>query len=79
MPWGTHAYIITADLAERMVRLADYMLERSMKPAPVSTGPDGAPHWFHTTSWTLDGEDIKIDHFLNMVYEHLTRKSDAHK
>lgn len=74
-PWGTHAYIISAHLAERMALLAKLMVERSKMPVPSVT-VQGEPYWFHTTSWVLDGEDMKIDHFLSLVYDSLTPRSD---
>eukprot|EP00884_Botryococcus_braunii_P010278 jgi/Botrbrau1/19251/Bobra.0073s0004.1 len=74
-PWGTHAYIISAQLAERMALLAQLMVERSRMPAPSMTVA-GQPYWYHTTSWVLDGEDMKIDHFISLVYDSLTPQSE---
>ena len=62
MPWGTHAYIVTSRQAESMLLTATMMIERSKHP---SGG-------FHSTSWQLDGEDFKIDHYLSMYYSRLT-------
>jgi len=62
LPWGTHAYVIGAAQAERMARLADLLVARSAHPVDE----------MHTTTWQLDGEDIKIDHFLSLVYSNLT-------
>ncbi len=62
LPWGTHAYVIGAAQAERMARLADLLVARSAHPVDE----------MHTTTWQLDGEDVKIDHFLSLVYSNLT-------
>ena len=69
MPWGTHAYIISARTAERMVLTAELMVERSRLPSDT----------FHTTSWQLDGEDIKIDHYLSLFYSELTPQTDRQR
>ena len=69
MPWGTHAYIISAQQAERMALTAEYMIQRSRLPVDD----------FHTTTWQLDGEDIKIDHYLSVYYSELTPESDKHR
>jgi hypothetical protein len=69
MPWGTHAYIISAQQAERMALTAELMVARSRLPFDD----------FHTTSWQLDGEDIKIDHYLSLFYSQLTTKADKHR
>ena len=69
MPWGTHAYIISAQTAERMALTAGLMVARSRLPA------DG----FHTTAWQLDGEDIKIDHYLSLFYSELTPQADRQR
>ncbi|KAK9828076.1 hypothetical protein WJX81_000538 [Elliptochloris bilobata] len=66
LPWGTHAYIISAAQAERMGRLVDLMVARSAHPVDD----------MHTTTWQLDGEDVKIDHFLSLVYSNLTLAAD---
>ncbi len=66
LPWGTHAYIISAAQAERMARLADLLVSRSQHPVDD----------MHTTTWQLDGEDVKIDHFLSLVYSNLTLSSE---
>ena len=66
LPWGTHAYVISAAQAERMARLADLLLARSMHPVDD----------MHSTTWQLDGEDVKIDHFLSLVYSNLTLAAD---
>ncbi len=58
-PWGTHAYIISAIAAEYLLNLASWMLQR----AALQNGDKSA--------WELDGDDIKIDHFLKNYYEHL--------
>ncbi len=69
MPWGTHAYIVSSRQAERMALTADMMIARSKHPVDD----------FHTTSWQLDGEDIKIDHYLSMYYSDLTPQDDREK
>ena len=66
LPWGTHAYVISAGQAERMARLADLLVSRSAHPVDD----------MHTTTWQLDGEDVKIDHFLSLVYSNLTIASE---
>ena len=66
LPWGTHAYVISAGQAERMARLADLLVSRSAHPVDA----------MHTTTWQLDGEDVKIDHFLSLVYSNLTIASE---
>lgn len=58
-PWGTHAYIISAGLAERMARVGDWMLNR----AKLGVNDKSA--------WELDGDDINSDHFLRNYYEQL--------
>lgn len=69
MPWGTHAYIVSSRQAERMALTADMMIARSKHPVDD----------FHTTSWQLDGEDIKIDHYLSMYYSDLTPQDDRRR
>ena len=69
MPWGTHAYIVTSRQAESMLLTATMMIERSKHP---SGG-------FHSTSWQLDGEDFKIDHYLSMYYSRLTPLDDKRR
>lgn len=69
MPWGTHAYIVSSRQAERMALTADMMIQRSKHPVDD----------FHTTSWQLDGEDIKIDHYLSMYYSDLTPQDDKRR
>ena len=69
MPWGTHAYIISAQQAERMALTAELMVARSRLPFDD----------FHTTSWQLDGEDIKIDHYLSLFYSQLTTMADKQR
>ena len=69
MPWGTHAYIVSSRQAERMALTADMMIQRSKRPVDD----------FHTTSWQLDGEDIKIDHYLSMYYSDLTPQDDKRR
>ena len=59
MPWGTHAYIISAGTAERMAKLGEWMMSRARK----NVG--------NRTPWTLDGADIRIDHFVRNYYRHL--------
>ena len=44
-----------------MARLADLLVARSAHPVDE----------MHTTTWQLDGEDVKIDHFLSLVYSNL--------
>ena len=69
MPWGTHAYIVSSRQAERMALTADMMMQRSRHPVDD----------FHSTSWQLDGEDIKIDHYLSMYYSNLTPQDDKRR
>ena len=69
MPWGTHAYIVSSRQAERMALTVDMMIERSKRPVDD----------FHTTSWQLDGEDLKIDHYLSMYYTDLTPQDDKRR
>lgn len=69
MPWGTHAYIISARQAERMALTAEMMVSRARHPTDH----------FHTTAWQLDGEDIKIDHYLSVYYSDLTPKDDKRR
>lgn len=69
MPWGTHAYIVSSRQAERMALTADMMIARSRHPVDD----------FHTTSWQLDGEDLKIDHYLSMYYTDLTPQDDKRR
>lgn len=69
MPWGTHAYIIGARQAERMALTAELMVARSRHPTDD----------FHATAWQLDGEDIKIDHYLSVYYSDLTPKDDRRR
>jgi len=69
MPWGTHAYIIGARQAERMALTAELMVARSRYPTDD----------FHATAWQLDGEDIKIDHYLSVYYSDLTPKDDRRR
>lgn len=69
MPWGTHAYIISSRQAERMALTADMMVRRSRHPVDD----------FHTTSWQLDGEDIKIDHYLSVYYSDLTPQDEKRR
>ena len=69
MPWGTHAYIVSSRQAERMALTADMMMLRSRHPVDD----------FHSTSWQLDGEDIKIDHYLSMYYSDLTPQDDKRR
>ncbi|CAL8466291.1 g5827 [Coccomyxa elongata] len=69
MPWGTHAYIIASRQAERMALTAEMMVSRARHPIDD----------FHTTSWQLDGEDIKIDHYLSVYYSDLTPKDDKRR
>jgi hypothetical protein len=69
MPWGTHAYILSSRQAERMALTADMMIARSRHPVDD----------FHTTSWQLDGEDLKIDHYLSMYYTDLTPQDDKRR
>ena len=69
MPWGTHAYVVSSRQAERMALTADMMIARSRHPADD----------FHTTSWQLDGEDLKIDHYLSMYYTDLTPQDDKRR
>ena len=49
-----------------MARLADLLVSRSAHPVDD----------MHTTTWQLDGEDVKIDHFLSLVYSNLTIASE---
>ena len=52
-----------------MLLTATMMVERSRHPSSD----------FHTTSWQLDGEDIKIDHYLSMYYSRLTPLEDKRR
>ncbi len=52
-----------------MALTADMMIQRSRHPVDD----------FHTTSWQLDGEDIKIDHYLSMYYSDLTPQDDKRR
>ena len=61
LPWGTHAYIVGATLAERMCALVEWMFERTAHPADD----------FHATAWQLDGEDTNLDHLINTFYTRL--------
>ena len=44
---GTHAYIISAQQAERMALTAEYMIQRSRLPVDDSTRPLGS--WMERT------------------------------
>ena len=57
VPYGTHAYIISAEMAERLSLSAVHMISR----ARLVIGDRSA--------WQLDGHDIKIDHFLRNFYQ----------
>ena len=59
-PYGTHAYIVSAELAERLARQAELLIDRA--EMNVST----------RSTWQLDAHDIKIDHFILNYYVHLT-------
>ena len=59
-PYGTHAYIVSAELAEKLARQAKLLIDRA--ELNVST----------RSTWELDGHDIKIDHFILNYYVHLT-------
>lgn len=52
-----------------MALTADMMVKRSRHPTDD----------FHTTSWQLDGEDLKIDHYLSMYYTDLTPQDDKRR
>ncbi len=64
IPYGTHAYIISAKTAERLALLVDHMISRARKGVP------------ERTAWQLDGDDIKVDHFLRNYYQWLLPKPD---
>lgn len=66
-PYGTHAYIIEAETAERMALYGEYIVGRSK----MNDG-DKIP-------WSLDGDDIKIDHFIKNFYEKLLPKEEQHR
>ena len=60
IPWGTHAYIISADLAERLAKILEWMIQRALiERADKST-------------WELDGDDLNSDHFIRNYYNFLT-------
>ena len=59
-PWGTHAYIIEAETAERLLLLGNHFIERARRHASK-----------RASSWQLDGHDIKIDHFIKNYYDDL--------
>ena len=60
IPWGTHAYIISSDLAERLAKILEWMIQRALiERADKST-------------WELDGDDINSDHFIRNYYNFLT-------
>ena len=58
-PWGTHAYIISAVMAEQLANLGKWMIHRA---ALVNEDK---------SAWELDGDDIKIDHFIKNYYDQL--------
>ena len=59
-PWGTHAYIMEAETAERLLLLGNHVIDRARRHASK-----------RASSWQLDGHDIKIDHFLKNYYDDL--------
>ena len=67
MPWGTHAYIISAGTAERMAKLGEWMISRAQK----NIGD--------RTPWTLDGADISIDHYVRNFYRHLVIEAERQR
>ena len=67
MPWGTHAYIIRAETAERMANLGEWMMNRARK------------NFGDKTPWTLDGDDIKIDHFIRNYYRNLVTEVERQR
>lgn len=64
LPMGSHAYIVDALTAERLAKLGEYMMHRSMR------------HDGDRSSWQIDGDDIKIDHYLKNYYDYLVPKED---
>ncbi len=67
LPWGTHAYIIGAELAERLLLLGEYIISRSRLNNEDKS------------AWVLDGDDIKIDHFINNYYNRMLPKEERSK
>lgn len=66
-PDGTHAYIIEAETAELMALFGEYLIDRSR----LENG--------HKLPWQLDGDDIKIDHFIKNYYEKLLPKGSKQR
>ena len=66
-PWGTHAYIISLSAAERLSNLGSWMIQR----AALENDDKSA--------WELDGDDIKIDHFIRNYYDHLLPAKDRNR
>ena len=66
-PRGTHAYIISAEMAERMARAADWMLKRAQQ----GNGDRSA--------WELDADDVNSDHFIRNYYDYLTPSYERHR
>ncbi len=56
---------------------AEYMMSRSRLPA-VDNATNYTGHE-HKTAWQLDGDDIKIDHFIKNFYKHLVPHDDRSK
>ena len=67
LPWGTHAYIIRAETAERMANLGEWMISRARKNTKDKT------------PWALDGDDIKIDHFIGNFYKKLVNEVERER
>ena len=67
MPWGTHAYIIRAETAERLANFGEWMINRARK------------HNGDKTPWRLDGDDIRIDHFIRNYYRNLVTEADRQR
>ncbi len=59
-PWGTHAYVVDAETAERLALLGTHMMDRARLHAAR-----------RASAWQLDGHDIKIDHFIKNYYDSL--------
>ena len=67
-PWGTHAYIIEAETAERLLLLGNHIIDRARRHASK-----------RASSWQLDGHDIKIDHFIKNYYDDLLPRQHRSK
>lgn len=67
VPYGAHAYIISAKTAERLALLGDHLISRARRGVG------------QRTAWQLDGDDIKIDHFLRNYYQSLLPVTDRAK